>query len=100
MRCLPATHKVPITYRMLCVLQSACSLVTCFTRSDVQEVDVLVLGAGVSGIFAAVELDQQQVDFAILEGSDRIGGRVYSTNIGGYTVELGALWLHGSENPL
>ena len=82
---------------------SACTLMYMYMLildPDIQDVDVLVLGAGVAGLFAAAELERQNVNFAVLEASDRIGGRVMSTTIGGYTVELGASWLHGPTNPL
>lgn len=63
--------------------------------------DVIIIGAGTAGLAAARELraDGQQV--LILEASDRIGGRVFSVNPWGATVELGASWIHGvNDNPI
>ncbi len=40
--------------------------------------DVIVIGAGMSGLNAALLLEAQGLDVRILEGRNRIGGRVYS----------------------
>ncbi|XP_044169488.1 polyamine oxidase 1-like [Acropora millepora] len=65
---------------------------------------VLILGAGVSGITAAKTLfDQGVTDFLVLEGQSYIGGRVTQASFAGMRVEMGANWIHHSEqdeNPL
>ena len=65
---------------------------------------VLILGAGVSGITAAKTLfDQGVTEFLVLEGQSYIGGRVTQASFAGMRVEMGANWIHHSEqddNPL
>ena len=39
------------------------------------EVDVVVVGAGISGLVAASRLHEQGFTVAVVEGRDRIGGR-------------------------
>ncbi|KAF3775669.1 Polyamine oxidase [Nymphaea thermarum] len=57
---------------------------------------VIIVGAGMSGIMAARKLSENGVDdFLILEGSDRIGGRMHKREFGGKTVEIGANWIEG-----
>src|SRR5512141_2615868 len=58
---------------------------------------VIVAGAGVSGIAAAIKLGQAGVPVVILEARDRIGGRVYTQRAAGYDapIELGAEFIHG-----
>ena len=45
------------------------------TRKDAQ---VIVVGAGLAGLNAAYLMQQQGLDVLVLEGSERIGGRVYT----------------------
>lgn len=58
------------------------------------DADVLVIGAGAAGIFAAKTLKENGLRPLILEATDRVGGRVMSQSVGnGHFVELGAQWL-------
>ncbi len=43
-----------------------------------QHFDVIIIGAGLAGLQAGRVLKQHGVDFLLLEGSQRIGGRVYT----------------------
>ena len=62
---------------------------------EVVEAEVLVLGAGMAGITVAARLKEAGVEgVVVVEGSDRIGGRVKDTQFGGITIELGANWVH------
>ncbi|KAA8908810.1 hypothetical protein TRICI_004738 [Trichomonascus ciferrii] len=58
---------------------------------------VTIIGAGMSGIKAAVDLTNAGVDVVVLEGRDRLGGRLKTvrTSDGG-CYDLGASWLHDS----
>ncbi len=40
--------------------------------------DVIIIGAGMSGLSAALVLEEQGLDVRVLEGRNRVGGRVYS----------------------
>lgn len=56
--------------------------------------DVLVVGAGLSGLYAARILQRAGLTVAILEARDRIGGRVLSQRLSnGTTVDLGGQWI-------
>lgn len=55
-----------------------------------ERADVLVVGAGLAGLYAATLLEEQGFRVTTLEASDRVGGRVRTRNIGGQLHELGA----------
>ena len=60
------------------------------TASEKSDVDVVVVGAGVTGLTAAWELRQAGVDVALLEASDQPGGNIGSSTVGDVTVDSGA----------
>jgi len=51
--------------------------------------DVIVIGAGISGLACAYGLRKRGFDVLVLESSDRIGGVIRSVRIDGYLVEAG-----------
>lgn len=62
---------------------------------------IVVIGAGISGLAAARDLQRQGCQVIVLEGRDRIGGRIYTNRELGMPVDLGASWIHGIEgNPI
>jgi monoamine oxidase len=59
--------------------------------------DVIVIGAGASGITAAIELARAGQAVTILEARDRVGGRIFTLRDAkcDAPVELGAEFIHG-----
>jgi glycine/D-amino acid oxidase-like deaminating enzyme len=51
--------------------------------------EVLIVGAGLAGLNAAITLQNAGVDVHLIEASDRAGGRVTSDVINGYTCDRG-----------
>ncbi|TXL62914.1 protoporphyrinogen oxidase [Aeromicrobium terrae] len=51
---------------------------------------VAVVGGGIAGLTAAFELSRAGVDTVLLEGSDRIGGKLRREDVGGVTLDVGA----------
>ncbi len=56
--------------------------------------DVIVVGAGFAGLTAARELSRAGRSVLVLEARDRIGGRTWTTERLGRTLELGGTWVH------
>lgn len=76
-------------------------------QGEVQHFDVVVIGAGIAGLGAAKVLKEAKVNFVVLEGSDRVGGRINTVDMENLTkdskkvsVDSGAQWLHGKNNEL
>ncbi|MFT6290455.1 MAG: monoamine oxidase [Ilumatobacter sp.] len=62
---------------------------------------VAIIGAGIAGLAAARQLTDQGYDVVVLEGRDRIGGRIHTDESFGFPYDLGAAWVHGDDgNPL
>lgn len=61
-----------------------------------------VVGAGLAGLRCADILDQYGFQVTILEGRDRVGGRMNQQRLSnGHLVDLGPNWIHGTEdNPM
>ena len=57
------------------------------------ETEVAIIGAGIAGLTAASTLARQGADVVVLEARDRVGGRVWNTEIGGEANELGGQWV-------
>lgn len=80
---------------------SAALLMTNCT-SDRSDLNIIVVGAGMAGLAAARTLQDAGAVVTVLEGRERIGGRVYTSQV--WTdapMDLGASWIHGiRRNPI
>jgi monoamine oxidase len=56
-------------------------------------VDVAVVGAGLAGLTAADQLLRAGHEVIVLEGRDRVGGRIRTTSVAGIDVDAGATWV-------
>ncbi|MGA8181016.1 MAG: FAD-dependent oxidoreductase [Desulfobacterales bacterium] len=62
-------------------------------------VDTIIIGGGLSGIYAACLLSQKNQSFVVLEARERIGGRILSREHQGFFSDLGPSWYWPSINP-
>ncbi len=59
-----------------------------------READVIIVGAGLSGLYAAREVRAAGLEPLILEASDRTGGKILTESpIEGLPLDLGAQWI-------
>ena len=63
--------------------------------------DVIVVGAGLSGLVCARRLGEAGLDVLVLEARDRVGGRTLNEPIGsGQVVEMGGQWVGPSHTEI
>ncbi|MDD7913290.1 flavin monoamine oxidase family protein [Polaribacter ponticola] len=55
--------------------------------------NILIIGAGISGLYLGYQLKNKGFSIKILEANNRIGGRIYTKENHKTKVELGATWL-------
>lgn len=79
-------------------VDATCVSATSSDSTPIIATDVIIVGAGAAGLSAYREIQRLEptLNIILLEATDRIGGRVKKATFGGYTVELGANWLHNN----
>jgi monoamine oxidase len=63
------------------------------TVAETHRHDVIVIGAGLAGLAAACKLQAAGVDAQVIEGQDRVGGRVHSMRQPGGNQEAGGTYI-------
>ncbi|CAM9023146.1 unnamed protein product [Wickerhamomyces anomalus] len=62
---------------------------------------VIIIGGGIAGIKAALELNKHGIGYFILEAKDRLGGRLKTVEGLNTKYDMGASWFHDTlSNPL
>lgn len=64
-----------------------------------ETVETIIIGGGLSGIYAAFLLSQRNESFVVLEARNRIGGRILSPEHSGLFSDLGPSWYWPDINP-
>ena len=58
---------------------------------------IIIVGAGASGLASAKVLEQNNIDYIILEATNRYGGRLKKdTTLADFPIDIGAEWLHSA----
>lgn len=66
-----------------------------------EQVETIVIGAGMAGLMAARTLQEAGREVLVLEAKPQVGGRTHTDYSLGTAVDLGAAWIHGADgNPL
>jgi len=62
--------------------------------------DVVIVGAGASGLTAATRLKEAGRTVVVLEARDRAGGRLWTDDIDGAMLEIGGQWVSPDQDAL
>ena len=65
----------------------------------IETFDTIIIGAGLSGIYAGSLLHQKKESFVVLEARGRIGGRILSPEYHGFVSDLGPSWYWPDIHP-
>jgi len=88
-------------YLLLSLLVASSLPFGCRQARSTEQKTVIVIGAGIAGLAAARRLKAFGFDVLVLEGRDRIGGRIWTDRSRSFPLDLGASWIHGTEgNPI
>ncbi len=67
----------------------------------VRTVDVVIIGAGLAGLTAAMELRKAGRSVCVVEARERVGGRTLDYSIGGgHVVERGGQWIGSTQTEI
>lgn len=87
---------------ILVVLAVAC--IATVSLGQTQQVDVVIIGAGIAGLAAAYDLKTQGYQVACVEARKRVGGRIYTVPLANTVpIDLGANYLYAindNQNPV
>jgi len=65
--------------------------------ADSEQIKILVVGAGISGLGAAKDLHDSGYEVTVLEARNKIGGRIDTDRSLGFPLERGASWIHSNK---
>jgi putrescine oxidase len=64
------------------------------------DTDVVIVGAGAAGLTAATRLRAAGKAVVVLEARDRVGGRLWTGDVEGATLEIGGQWVSPDQDAL
>jgi len=65
------------------------------------EGNIIIVGAGASGLAAAKKLEENGISYQILEATDKLGGRIQKNeDFADFPIDLGAEWIHEDKSIL
>ncbi|MFA6430813.1 MAG: NAD(P)/FAD-dependent oxidoreductase [Candidatus Margulisiibacteriota bacterium] len=86
---------------LILVVLVAALAVFLFARQDKKgRPEVVVVGGGIAGLTASLDLVKHGVQVVLLEKESRVGGRMESVNFDGVSCNLGTVWVNANFSSL
>jgi len=93
----PATTLIPVAKLALPGIIFEVEAIASIPQHATEKVDVVVLGAGLSGLQAAVVLQNAGLSVKVIEARDRVGGKTWSQSVQGSVCDVGAAWINDTN---
>ncbi|RDL32481.1 Amine oxidase [Venustampulla echinocandica] len=95
----PATTLVPVTALANPEYLFEIEATAAVAQAPTQTVDVVVVGAGLSGLQTAYDLQKAGFSCVVVEARDRVGGKTWSVEpiASGKVIDLGAAWVNDTN---
>ncbi|KAK5175131.1 uncharacterized protein LTR77_000268 [Saxophila tyrrhenica] len=93
----PATTLVPVEKLALPGIIFEVEATAAIPQSPPETVDVVVVGAGLSGLQTAVDLHKAGLKVKVCEARDRVGGKTYSVPAQVSVCDVGAAWINDTN---
>ena len=93
----PPTTLVPVPALAIPGLLFEIEATAAIPQNATEKVDVVVVGAGLSGLQAAADLHKAGLTVKVVEARDRVGGKTYSRHAQGSVCDVGAAWINDTN---
>lgn len=93
----PASTLVPVPALAQPAFKFEIEATAAIPQNPTERVDVVVVGAGLSGLQTAVDLHKAGLKVKVLEARDRVGGKTLSQPAQGSVCDVGAAWINDTN---